>query len=354
VSEIFISHVEEDEGIALEIARELEAAGYRTWYYERDADPGPSYLIQVHRAIERCRAIVIVISPAAVRSNQMTVEVVRGHEAGKPFLPVRSGITHSEFQRSQQEWRMALGASASLAVPSEGVVAVVPRLIRGLQGLGIEPGAGGPDPGRADRATAKNTAADLTEDTQVEAEQRRRDTEFVNLRQQLDNQCDRYDYADALATAEAMLRLRPGDPKTLGARAFISERLARSAGRRGLVKRLTASKGRTALIGAGALLLVLLGVGLVSQEKGTAPSAPSSPAPTASTVPAQPPREAPAPSPPAEAVKEAPTPTPPRRQAPPVVAQAPTTAAPSPRVAPYRGVDVIGRMPAIVQVYEPT
>ena len=38
VSEIFISHVEEDEGVALEIARGLEAAGYRTWYYERDAN----------------------------------------------------------------------------------------------------------------------------------------------------------------------------------------------------------------------------------------------------------------------------------------------------------------------------
>jgi hypothetical protein len=369
VSEIFISHVEEDEGIALGIARELERAGYRTWYYERDADPGPSYLIQVHRAIERCRAIVIVISPAAVRSNQMTVEVVRGHEAGKPFLPVRSGITHSEFQRSQQEWRMALGASASLAVPPEGAVAVAPRLIRGLQGLGIEPGAGVSDGARVDRPTRGEHIDDPTPDPGAEAEHARRDAEFVELRQRLDEQCDQHDYADALATAEAMLRLRPGDPKALGARAFISERLARSASRRGLVHRLTSSKWRTALLGAGALLVVLLGIGLFSRDEGSAPIPPPTPAPVTSAVPVEPPKESPAPSPP---VKETPSPparpAPPRRQAPPVVAQAPPVVAqappvvaqplptppPAPRVAPYRGVDVIGRMPTVVQVYDPT
>jgi hypothetical protein len=42
MSDIFISHVEEDEGIAQEIARGLESAGYTTWYYERDGVPGLS------------------------------------------------------------------------------------------------------------------------------------------------------------------------------------------------------------------------------------------------------------------------------------------------------------------------
>lgn len=34
MSHIFISHVEEDGPVALEIAQGLEAAGYQTWYYE--------------------------------------------------------------------------------------------------------------------------------------------------------------------------------------------------------------------------------------------------------------------------------------------------------------------------------
>ncbi|HMH54409.1 MAG TPA: toll/interleukin-1 receptor domain-containing protein [Candidatus Acidoferrum sp.] len=251
MSEIFISHVEEDEGIALDIARELEAAGYRTWYYERDADPGPSYLVQVHHAIERCSAIVIVITPAAVRSHQMTVEVVRGHESGKAFLPVRSGISHAEFQQNQQEWRMALGAASSLTIPPEGAVAVVPRLIRGLQGLGIEP--------------------------------------------------------------------TPGDGKALSARAFVSERLARSAARRtpfDVVRSWTKSKPRVAAAAAGGVILLFLAIVIMNQRPSPAPPVPPVP-----------------------------------ESAPQNVEKSPRTA----RVeAPYRNVDVIGRRPAVVQVFDPT
>jgi len=36
MSRIFISHVEIDAGIAMEIANGLEAASYSTWYFERD------------------------------------------------------------------------------------------------------------------------------------------------------------------------------------------------------------------------------------------------------------------------------------------------------------------------------
>ena len=52
---IFISHVEEDQALALEIAGGLERASYTTWYYERDSSPGPSYLLQVNGAIEACQ-----------------------------------------------------------------------------------------------------------------------------------------------------------------------------------------------------------------------------------------------------------------------------------------------------------
>jgi hypothetical protein len=40
--DIFISHVEEDSAVALQIAHGLEAVGYTTWYYERDSVPGLS------------------------------------------------------------------------------------------------------------------------------------------------------------------------------------------------------------------------------------------------------------------------------------------------------------------------
>ena len=71
---IFISHVERDAAIMQQIANGLEAAGYTTWYFERDVVPGTSYLIQITEAIEQCRALVLVISPNALASDQVTKE----------------------------------------------------------------------------------------------------------------------------------------------------------------------------------------------------------------------------------------------------------------------------------------
>ena len=56
MSHIFISHVEEDAGIARAIAEGLEATGYSTWYFQRDTVPGTQYLTQVGQAIEECSA----------------------------------------------------------------------------------------------------------------------------------------------------------------------------------------------------------------------------------------------------------------------------------------------------------
>jgi len=52
VSDVFISHVEEDADIALQITIGLEEAGYTTWCYEADSIPGPSYLIRTGQPVE--------------------------------------------------------------------------------------------------------------------------------------------------------------------------------------------------------------------------------------------------------------------------------------------------------------
>jgi len=142
MADVFISHVEEDAEVALEIAAGLEEAGYTTWYYERDSIPGPAYLIQVGEAIEQCQAVVVVISPDSLGSNQVTVEVVRGHESSKHFIPVLRDITHAEFQTRQPQWRTAMGAATSVAVPREGISPILPHLIAGLKALGIQPTPG--------------------------------------------------------------------------------------------------------------------------------------------------------------------------------------------------------------------
>lgn len=139
MSDIFISHVEEDAEVALEIAMGLEEAGYSTWCYEADSIPGLSYLIRTGQAVEQCKAILVVISPHSLGSRQVTNEVVRANESGKYFIPVRREVTHVEFQNRQPEWRQAVGGAASIGIPKEGVTSILSRIVAGLNILGIQP-----------------------------------------------------------------------------------------------------------------------------------------------------------------------------------------------------------------------
>ncbi|HLE52510.1 MAG TPA: toll/interleukin-1 receptor domain-containing protein [Anaerolineales bacterium] len=137
--DVFISHVEEDETIALQIAQGLEAAGYTTWYYERDSIPGVSYLLHTRQAIEQSQVIILIISPHSLGSQQVTREVVRAHESSKYFIPVLRNVSHLEFQKRQPEWEEAIGAATSIRLPVEGAAAILPRIIAGLKALGIDP-----------------------------------------------------------------------------------------------------------------------------------------------------------------------------------------------------------------------
>jgi hypothetical protein len=128
--------VEEDSDVALTLARRLERAGYACWYYERDSIPGLAYLLQVGAAVDACEAMIVIVSPAALDSSQMTTEIVRAHEANRNFIPVLRGISHSEFQRRQPLWRQAFGAAASVSLPNSGRVGpVYARILAGVAAL---------------------------------------------------------------------------------------------------------------------------------------------------------------------------------------------------------------------------
>ncbi len=140
MADVFISYAHQDGEIVRELSPALEAAGYTTWYYEDKGAVGASYLLQIDQEIERCHAVVVVISPDSVGSDQVSKEVIRAHESRKKFIPVRHGLTHDEFQRRQPEWRMAFGAAVSAEVPPEGARAMAGRIVAGLKKLGVEPG----------------------------------------------------------------------------------------------------------------------------------------------------------------------------------------------------------------------
>ena len=137
-ADVFISHVEEDAETALEIARGLEGVGYSAWIYERDSYPGLDYLDQVDRAIEKCQAVLVVISTDTLGSHQVGDEVNWAREHGRRFVPVLKGISWSEFQNRRPKWRMALGIATAIRIPPEGIGLILPRVIRGLEELGVK------------------------------------------------------------------------------------------------------------------------------------------------------------------------------------------------------------------------
>jgi hypothetical protein len=141
---VFVSYVEEDGDVAQELARGLEAAGYSTWYYQRDCPSGASYLVEISKAIDRCDAFLLLVSPHSCDGpDEVTAEAVRAYKSRKKKIPVLYQMTHDEFEARQQssdqirEWGQIMGASSGVAIGLAGASAVVPRIVAGLKAGGL-------------------------------------------------------------------------------------------------------------------------------------------------------------------------------------------------------------------------
>ncbi len=141
---IFISYVNDDSKTAIAIARGLEAAGFRTWYYERDSQWGADYLLTTGKAIENSQAMVLILSKNSLRKpKQISPEVTRAHETGKIFLPLMVGILWDEFKAAQPGWAQAVGAAVGMTWDPSQADEILKRMISGLHNLGIKPAGGG-------------------------------------------------------------------------------------------------------------------------------------------------------------------------------------------------------------------
>jgi hypothetical protein len=145
MGQIFISHVQEDQSAAEQIARGLEAKGYSTWYFERDSDPGQEYLFQVSDAIKSCKVVLVLISPQCTAAYQIQDEVLWARERQKPRIPVFFRMSRSEWEHDPPKWDMALGIATSIEIADERVDKILPRLLTGLEKLGVEPTPAAPE-----------------------------------------------------------------------------------------------------------------------------------------------------------------------------------------------------------------
>jgi hypothetical protein len=133
--DVFISYVEEDSVEAVALANGLEKASITTWYYERDCLPGLDYFKEIIESIDSACAVLVLISPDSLSSNQVKNEITYAHENNKPFIPILKDITHSEYQKRQPGWRMALGSYTSIMFSDGNVGSIIDRVVRGTHTL---------------------------------------------------------------------------------------------------------------------------------------------------------------------------------------------------------------------------
>ncbi|MBI3965747.1 MAG: AAA family ATPase [Chloroflexi bacterium] len=137
MSDVFISYVEEDADVVEPLAQALTESGYSCWHYRRDSTPGTSYLTQITDAISGAKVVLLVLSPQTLDSFQVDKEINYAHECNKPFLPVVRDLAWGEFQRRRPTWHMAIGTTVAIPLPTEGITALLPRLIAGLRSIGL-------------------------------------------------------------------------------------------------------------------------------------------------------------------------------------------------------------------------
>ena len=135
--QVFVSYVEEDGGVAHEIAKQLESHGYSSWYYERDCPAGADYFEETFKAISDCEAMAIIISPRSLPSDQITREIVRAVEANKATLPLLLDLTHDEYAHRRPGWKQAMAAANATRVRADQIPTIIPALVAGLHAKGI-------------------------------------------------------------------------------------------------------------------------------------------------------------------------------------------------------------------------
>jgi hypothetical protein len=139
---VFLSYVEEDSAAAHAIAEGLEAKDYSTWLYERDCHTGADYFEETHKAISDCDAMIVLISPRSVTSDQITREIVRAVESSKATLPLLLELSHDEYAKRRPGWKQAMAASNATRVSPDKIPSLIPSLVAGLNAKGIHAASG--------------------------------------------------------------------------------------------------------------------------------------------------------------------------------------------------------------------
>ena len=84
----FVSYARSDSEFALRLGRDLKSAGVSVWLDQLDIPLGERWDKAVQNALVRCDRMVVILSPAAVESDNVMDEVAYVLKKRKPVIPV--------------------------------------------------------------------------------------------------------------------------------------------------------------------------------------------------------------------------------------------------------------------------
>jgi hypothetical protein len=88
MSHVFVSHSKSDKGITTIICESLAAEGIPTWVSFRDIPSGSNWDESIETALRGASAVVVIVSPASVRSDYVRAEVEEAMRRQKTVIPV--------------------------------------------------------------------------------------------------------------------------------------------------------------------------------------------------------------------------------------------------------------------------
>lgn len=135
-STAFVSYSREDLEFVLRLTRDLKAKGAKVWMDRVDIRAGQIWEQAIEDAVGECRQMLVVLSPAAVQSKRVMVEISTAFDENKEIIPVLFQecriprtlrlFQHADFRTSYDEGLEALLVSlagehetaAAVAVPA--------------------------------------------------------------------------------------------------------------------------------------------------------------------------------------------------------------------------------------------
>jgi formylglycine-generating enzyme required for sulfatase activity len=143
---LFLSYSRADAETAFAIRRALEAAGHTVWQDLTAIKGGDEWIKSIEAGVERCYALVMVVSAAFEHSEWMQIEYLHAKRRGKPIIPLlvdKSEIptlllatqvihAHPELEPGIQQLLAAAPRPPTIPPPAEDWRALELRYLDGL------------------------------------------------------------------------------------------------------------------------------------------------------------------------------------------------------------------------------